>query len=389
MTVKRHGLARRRRALGFTQESLAEALGVERSTVRRWESGDASPLPFLRPRLARLLRVNVEEFEHLLTVAPAVTSGRSTERISYALRHPSGVDLMVAAELRSSTTDLAGRYDAAPSATLIADAGQQLDRIAFLADEAPVGRVQRELRALQADASMLMGQLIWDASQRHAHESARAYYAQSLEVARHLLDQAIEGHALLRIGYVALYGANDHRQGLELALQAARTTRKTSHALTGLALLHAAEAHAFLGEHSECERALLGAEKHLGRSDGTDAAHELFTPTHFGRLAGSCYLSLGKYDQAQRFLSDTASRMQDRHKSRAIVLGNLALTAIRQGDLDTALVVFDDAVDELRRTRGGGGMNLVFRAARELRPWRGRNEVQEAQDRLLALMEAV
>ena len=39
-------------------------------------------------------------------------------------------------------------------------------------------------------------------------------------------------------------------------------------------------------------------------------------------------------------------------------------------------------------TRGGGGMNIVFRAARELRPWRGENAVQEAQDRLLALMEA-
>ncbi|GES33099.1 helix-turn-helix domain-containing protein [Streptomyces angustmyceticus] len=387
MAVKRHDLVRCRRALGFTQETLAEALGVERSTVRRWESGDSSPLPFQRPRLARLLQVGTKELEDLLTVAPATTS-RSTERVGYALRRPSGVDLIVAAELRSEMESLTIRYDAVASATLLAEAGQQLNKVAFLADEAPAGRVQRELRSLQADAATLMGQLIWDTSQRRDHESARAYYAQSLEVARHLRDRATEGHALLRTSYVALYGANDHRQGLELALQAAQTTRKASHALTGLALLHAAEAHAFLGEDSKCERALFGAEKHLERSDGTDAAHELFTPTHFGRLAGSCCLSLGRFDKAQQFLQDTASRMQGRRKSRAIVLGNLTLTAIRRGDLDDALVVFNDAVDELQGTRGGGGMNIVFRAARELRPWRAEIAVQEAQDRLLALMEA-
>ncbi|MFQ6147074.1 helix-turn-helix transcriptional regulator [Streptomyces seoulensis] len=386
MPVKRHALVRRRRALGYTQESLAEALGVERSTVRRWESAASSPLPFQRPRLASLLRIDIEQLQDLLASAPT-TSSRA-ERVNHALRRPSGVDLIVAAELRSGMEDLTGRYDALPSAALLADAGQQLNQIAFLADEAPSGRVQRELRSLQADAATLMGQLIWDASQRRDHESARTYYAQSLEVARHLRDQATEGHALLRTCYVALYGANDHRRGLELALQAAQTTRKTSHALTGLALLHAAEAHAFLGEDSECERALLGAEKHLERSEGTDAAHELFTPTHFGRLAGSCYLSLGKFDKAEQFLRDTASRMQGRRKSRAIVLGNLALTAIRRGDLDAGLAVLNDAVDELQGTRGGGGMNVVFRAARELHPWRAENAVQEAQDRLLALMEA-
>lgn len=387
MAVKRHAFVRRRRALGYTQESLAQALGVERSTVRRWESAETNPLPFQRPRLARLFRVSIEELEDLLAAAPSTTS-RRTERVGYALRHPSGADLIVAAELRFEMENLTDRYDAVPSATLLADAGQQLNQVAFLADEAPSGRVQRELCSLQVDAATLMGQLIWDASQRRDHESARSYYAQSMEVARHLQDHATAGHALLRTCYVALYGANDHRQGLELALQAAQTTRKTSHALTGLALLHAAEAHAFLGEHSACERALLRAEKHLERSDGTDAAHELFTPTHFGRLAGSCYLSLGIYDKAQRFLRDTATQMQGRRKSRVIVLGNLALTAIRQGDLDAALAVFNEAVDELHGTRGGGGMNIVFRAARELRPWRGESAVQEAQDRLMALMEA-
>ncbi|MFF4573124.1 hypothetical protein [Streptomyces sp. NPDC001410] len=56
--------------------------------------------------------------------------------------------------------------------------------------------------------------------------------------------------------------------------------------------------------------------------------------------------------------------------------------------MDAALAVFNDAVSELHGTRGGGGMNIVFRAAREMRPWRSEPAVQDAQDRLMALMEA-
>lgn len=70
------------------------------------------------------------------------------------------------------------------------------------------------------------------------------------------------------------------------------------------------------------------------------------------------------------------------------MLGNLALSLIRQRQVDGALDVLDQAVDELEQTRGGGGMNLVFAAARELKPWRREVQVLDLQDRLLSLMAA-
>ncbi len=68
MTARRHRLAQRRKTVGFTQETLAERLGVDSTTVRRWESGETEngPQPWIRPKLARYLQVSVEQLEELL-----------------------------------------------------------------------------------------------------------------------------------------------------------------------------------------------------------------------------------------------------------------------------------------------------------------------------------
>jgi WD40 repeat protein/DNA-binding XRE family transcriptional regulator len=64
--VKREQLAERRKAVGLTQEQLAELLDVDRTTVARWERGETQPLPWLRPKLARALKVSPERIEALL-----------------------------------------------------------------------------------------------------------------------------------------------------------------------------------------------------------------------------------------------------------------------------------------------------------------------------------
>jgi transcriptional regulator with XRE-family HTH domain len=68
MAGRRHQLARRRRTLGFTQEGLAERLGVDPTTVRRWESGEieGGPKPWLRPKLAQCLQVSPEQLDAFL-----------------------------------------------------------------------------------------------------------------------------------------------------------------------------------------------------------------------------------------------------------------------------------------------------------------------------------
>lgn len=59
-------LAERRRALGYSQEGLAHALGVDRRTVGRWETRETTPQPPLRPQLAELLHLDLDELDALV-----------------------------------------------------------------------------------------------------------------------------------------------------------------------------------------------------------------------------------------------------------------------------------------------------------------------------------
>ncbi len=66
MVGRRHRLVSTRKAAGFSQERLAEAVGVERSTVMRWERGETCPQPWARPKLARALGISDQALSELL-----------------------------------------------------------------------------------------------------------------------------------------------------------------------------------------------------------------------------------------------------------------------------------------------------------------------------------
>ncbi len=143
-----------------------------------------------------------------------------------------------------------------------------------------------------------------------------------------------------------------------------------------------------LGGHRDCEHALAAASAQFGRIRTGDPAIDLFSPTQPGRLAGSCYLFLHDAKTAATILEQTAQELQDQSKAQAVVLGNLAIAHIRQGSRDAAVTRLHQAIDVTEHNRGGGGMNVIFGAGRELRRWRHSTDVQDLYDRIMALMAA-
>lgn len=308
-------------------------------------------------------------------------------RLQRALRNPSSVDLVTVAHLRQRVQDLDQRYDRVPSTTLLPDAGQALGHVDILAAHAS-GRIAKDLRLVKAEAATLMGQLTWDASQRKNHRAPVAYLDQAVAAANDIGDPSARGYALLRKAYIALYGERNPRAGLSLTEQTSETVNRFSDALSGLADLHAAEAHAMLGDTRACEKSLSQADTHFGRIAPSDIAAHLYSPHQFDRLAGSCYLFLGDHKRAEHILARAARSLRSPSKSGALVLANLSLSHLHEGDLEAATDALHRALDVVEVTRGGGGLNLVAGVGRALRPWRTHPAVQSAYDRLLSLMAA-
>src|SRR6266540_2197239 len=145
MARKRHRLAQRRTAVGLSQERLAELLA---------DVGEAPSRP--------------------------------SERLDYVLNHPGGVDLIAVAYLRERLRLLDEQYDRVPSTLLLADAGQLHGQTVYLRGRATSGRVRRELLAAEIESATLMGQLVWDASQRRDHTAAISYFDQAIGAAQQL-----------------------------------------------------------------------------------------------------------------------------------------------------------------------------------------------------------
>jgi tetratricopeptide (TPR) repeat protein/transcriptional regulator with XRE-family HTH domain len=120
---KRLRLAQRRKALGLTQEDLAALLGVERSTVVRWEQGETEPLAWIRPKLAKALEVPAGRLGALLAVHDLARSGGPVPPVPRQL--PPAVEDFTgrAAELEALTGLLEGASAGSPGTVVISAIG--------------------------------------------------------------------------------------------------------------------------------------------------------------------------------------------------------------------------------------------------------------------------
>jgi hypothetical protein len=138
--------------------------------------------------------------------------------------------------------------------------------VGFLQRHVGNARIRKALFEVEAESATLMGQLVWDVSQRRDHLGPLTYLDQAICAARQVRDPNVESYAVLRKGFVALYGEKNPVKGVALAQEAAGVAESGSASLLGLSLLHVAEGYAILGDVKQCEGALKQAEVQFSRS---------------------------------------------------------------------------------------------------------------------------
>ncbi|MEV0110345.1 helix-turn-helix transcriptional regulator [Nocardia sp. NPDC050799] len=70
--MRRQRLIEARKAIGKTQEEVAEAVGVDRTTLGKWERDESTPQPGQRSRYAEALGITLDELAAMLSSVPSI-----------------------------------------------------------------------------------------------------------------------------------------------------------------------------------------------------------------------------------------------------------------------------------------------------------------------------
>lgn len=170
MAGRRERLARARKAAGLTQEDLAHLVGVDRSTVGRWEAGETEPQPWVRRKLARHLGVTAEQIDEILDDAPPAPPDNAETEALELVRRASASDVGEAtlSQLEQLVDDLACSYATTQPAALLMRARQHLRLVGQLLDGQKTLREHRRLLVAGGWLSLLAATLHVDLQQQES-----------------------------------------------------------------------------------------------------------------------------------------------------------------------------------------------------------------------------
>lgn len=386
----RHGLGRRRRAVGLTQEALAAQLRVDRVSVSRWERhlAQPQPQPHVRAGLAAALQISAADLDRLLSApaSPSPATGTVADDPTIAAdRRDQGDDDMfrrdflrqvavTAAAIATPGTDssrdprdIAGHeaieahlwrsYALAPSKQALSPSVvDYLDGLhASLQQSHTTGSRQR-LCTLAGSAYQLAGEILYD---RGHHADAASCYVLAADASKEAAHYDLWACALTRHGLVHL--AQDSPSHAATLLSAAqRVAAQGDPALSTRHWVAAVQAEAFAktGDAAACLRALETADDVHDTNTTHNGGWLRFDGTRTAELHGACLVDLGDYTRADEALS-LAARTSLTSRRSASVHTDLATVALHTADHDRLAYHAATVVDLARAHTSGYIMNKV------------------------------
>lgn len=163
-------LARARKAAALTQEDLAHLVGVDRSTVGRWEAGETDPQPWVRRKLAKHLGITSERLNETLDGSmPEPPDDAGTEALELVRRaSASDVGETTLTQLEQLVDESASSYATTQPSALLTRTRQHLRYIGQLLDGRKTLREHRRLLDAGGWLSLLAATLHVDLEQQAA-----------------------------------------------------------------------------------------------------------------------------------------------------------------------------------------------------------------------------
>ncbi|WP_329395477.1 helix-turn-helix transcriptional regulator [Streptomyces lydicus] len=381
------GLAERRRALGYSQEKLAQLLGVDRTTVGRWESGKVAPQPPQRRGLAAALEVSLEELDNLLE--PPRAAGQEAARPRFIdatnagdpdemirreflrILTVSGALTVLPVEEAEALTEGIRRGVPADFARMNRHLWQVYQLARSKGSVYPVVRDQlttlnealasnrgsaRPLLSAAADLFQLAGEVAFDGNR---YSDAAASYSLAASVSKDAEAYDLWACALVRHAYVDM-SEQRYRQAAQMLGAAGRLADRGD---SNLSTRHwvasvQAEAYAGLGDLEACERALDRAEAVRDlTADSVNSGWLRFDGARLAEERGSRYVRLGRLDLAEKTLKDalqqTALASGPSYRRRGAVLTDLAAIGVRRRDAEQVVEYGREAIELARSSRSG------------------------------------
>lgn len=384
---RRTGLVAARKAAGFTQEGLAEALFVDRSTVNRWEAGLHAPVPYLWPKLARLLDVPRERLAELLspndpaTSLPTTNQAVALEDMKRRTLMKWGVAATTAASLSSGVGTTVGLADVRRlqrAAARLHGLDQQHggdtlwqaalvhahDGIHLLEHGSYTETVGQLLLTATGQLQTCAGWLALDAGQ---HEVARGCFGEALAMSRQANDPKIETRALANLSYQSnLLGKPREAQRYAYGAEQAATGRDAPPWLAAIPQLRLAVSSARTGNARDAGRAVGQARRILDRDSDTSGEEwsAFLSSSEIDGIEATCAIELGRPAQAERLLEQAiASYEQQFARNLAGWRVRLARARLDMGATDGAAEaahgVLDDLDGEVASWRIGAELDAV------------------------------
>ncbi len=420
--IRRH-LAERRRALGFSQETLAQQLGVDRTTVSRWERGETEPLPWIRPRLCRTIQVPADALTALLAAEPDGGGQQGSTRLPAAAGVPGieqeedlddmrrrellgllsagGVLLAISPAARPGDHDKeqAGQsQDISQLAQLSARLWQvfglasskrqvyplvrgELARVTGQLSRARSERAHRQLCVLACDLYQLAGEICFDSNR---YTDAACCYTLAASAGKEAGDHDRWACALTRHAYLTIYdGQFTHAASILAAAGTAAARGDRQLATRQWIASVQAQAAAALGDLDSCSRFLDTAEtaRDLG-TEATPGGWLRFDATRITEDRGTCLLTVGRADLAEEPLTQALAGASSLRR-RGSLFTDLAAAGLQCHDMDRLEHYAGQAIGIAAQTRSAGYVG------RKLQNLNGQLKLNLASPRTARLSEQI